>query len=76
MILNLNDYEEAGEVKAFRIKRICPIDGGEMLPTGKCLLMLPKLYEHACNICRQHTDNFTFIYPYITYREIKNATNK
>lgn len=69
MSLELIDYEEATEVKVYSIKRICPLDSGEMLPTGMCILVYPKSYKHECNTC-SHNDNFQEIYPKIRYEEL------
>lgn len=70
---NLQDYEEATEVKVYKVIRKCPLLNcdGMMEYNGRKHLIFPPEYGHSCteDTC-SNEQYFNIIYPKIIYEEI------
>lgn len=65
--------EEWIPVKAYKVKKICPECGGEMIANGELVyLTSPLQYQHKCEDCG-YEDCYLEAYPCIKYEEEQNG---
>jgi len=57
------------EVRTFVDRLMCDC-GGEMKPTGECMLSMPAIYPHRCEACGKGESVRGFTYPRVRYGQV------